>query len=150
MGSARLGSALGANGIRHTMRHHDLVRLERELAIQLPRQYRDFMVAYPFSRSSWAGDLGTPDDVDLLLDLNREKRQLSSSVASGDVFFIGSDGKEADYFIRLSDPACGVSAYDTGTHQVSARAKTFDDWLSQLRVANESDAISQRAIRKWW
>jgi hypothetical protein len=60
------------------MRHHDLVRLERELAIQLPRQYRDFIVDYPFSRRSWACDLGTPDDVDLLLDLNREKRELPS------------------------------------------------------------------------
>jgi hypothetical protein len=64
------------------------VRLERELAIHLPRQYREFMIAYPFPRSSWAGDFGTPDDVDLLLDLNREKRQLPSSVLSGDAFFI--------------------------------------------------------------
>jgi hypothetical protein len=132
------------------MRHHDLVRLERELAIQLARQYREFMVAYPFSRSSWAGDLGTPDDVDLLLDLNREKRELPASVTSGDVYFIGSDGKGADYFIRLSDPACGAAAYDIGTHQVSILAKVFDDWLSQLRAANETDAISQRAFRKWW
>jgi len=78
------------------MRQQDLARLERELAIRLPRQYRDFMIAYPFSRSSWAGDLGTPDDVDLLLDLNRE------------------------------------------------------DWLSQLRLANEANAVSQGGIRKWW
>jgi hypothetical protein len=132
------------------MREHDLVRLERGFAIHLPRQYREFMVAYPFSRTSWAGDLGTPDDVDLLLDLNREKRQLPPSVAPGDVFFIGSDGKGADYFIRLSDAACGVAAYDTGTHQVSTLAKTFDDWLSQLRATNDGDAISQRAKRKWW
>jgi hypothetical protein len=40
---------------QHKMRQDDLVRLERELAIQLPRQYRDFMVAYPFSRSSMGG-----------------------------------------------------------------------------------------------
>jgi hypothetical protein len=135
---------------RVIMREHDLVRLERELAIHLPRQYREFMIAYPFPRSSWAGDFGTPDDVDLLLDLNREKRQLPSSVLSGDAFFIGSDGKEADYFIRLSDLSCGVAVYDTGTHQVSTLAKTFEDCLSQLRVANEADTISQRAVRKWW
>jgi hypothetical protein len=125
------------------MRQHDLVRLERELAIRLPRQYHDFMVAYPFSRSSWAGDLATPDDVKLLLDLNREKRELSAGVSSDEVFFIGSDGKGADYFVRLSDPACGVAAYDTGTHQVSIQAKTFEDWLSQLRLANEANAVSQ-------
>ncbi len=132
------------------MRQHDLVRLERELAIELPRQYRDFMVSYPFSQSSWAGDLATPDDVDLLLELNREKRELPSGLSSGDVFFIGSDGKGADYFVRLSDPAGGVAAYDTGTHQVSILAKTFEDWLSQLRVADEADVISQRTVRKWW
>jgi hypothetical protein len=133
------------------MRQYDLTRLERELAIELPRQYPDFMVAYPFSRSSWAGDLDTPDDVDLLLDLNRQKRELPSGVTSGDVFFIGSDGKGgADYFIRLSDPACGVAAYDSGTHQVSILAKTFEDWLSQLRVVNETDTISRRVVRKWW
>ncbi len=132
------------------MRQSDLVRLERELAIQLPRQYRDFMVAYPFSRRSWAGDLGTPDDVDLLLDLNREKRELPSGMDSGDVFFIGSDGKGSDYFVRLSDPACGIAAYDTATHQVPILAKTFEDWVSQLRLVNEGDAISQGTVRQWW
>jgi hypothetical protein len=131
------------------MREHDLVRLERELAIHLPRQYREFIVAYPFSRRSWAGDLGTPDDVDLLLDLNREKRELPSTL-TGDVFFIGSDGKGVDYFMRLSDPACGVAAYDTGTHKVSAVAKSFNDWLSQLRAGNETETISQGGKRKWW
>ena len=132
------------------MRQQDLARLERELAIRLPRQYRDFMVAYPFSRSSWAGDLGTPDDVDLLLDLNREKRELSRGISSDEVFFIGSDGKGADYFVQLSDPACGVAAYDTSTHQVSIQTKTFEDWLSQLRLANEANAVSQGGVRKWW
>ena len=132
------------------MREGDLARLERELAIRLPRQYRECMVAYPFSRISWAGDLATPDDVDLLLDLNREKRELPPTLTPRDVFFIGSDGKGVDYFISLSDPACGVTAYDTGTHKVSALAKSFDDWLSQLRAENETESISHGGKRKWW
>ena len=132
------------------MREHDLKRVERELRIELPRKYREFMLAYPFSSCSWAGDLATPDDPDLLIDLNREVRELPPGIRLTDVVFIGSDGRETDYFIRLADAWSGVEAYHLGTHRVTTLAKTFDDWISQLTVANQADATAHQRTRKWW
>lgn len=130
------------------MREHALAKLERELGIELPSSYRQCMLAYPFARDSWPGDLGTPDDPALILDMNREPRTLPPSF-SRDVFFIGSDGRGTDYFIRLSDPRCGVWAYDCGAHQTEDLTKTFDEWLSRLQ-ANEGATPAGNTRRRWW
>lgn len=132
------------------MREHNLKRIERELRIDLPAKYRDFMLAYPFSRYSWAGDLAMPNDADLLLDLNREARESHSGSSLGDVFVIGSDGGSTDYFIRLTDIFCGVQAYNEATHQVTTMASTFDDWLSQLAIQNQAHAQEKSYGKKWW
>jgi SMI1 / KNR4 family (SUKH-1) len=90
------------------MRERDLKRIEHELGVALPARYREFMLAYPFPKYSWAGDLAMPEDVDLLLDLNHEARKSDSDRSLANVFVIGSDGGRTDYFIRLADTLCGV------------------------------------------
>ncbi len=132
------------------MREHDLKRIERELKINLPAKYRDFMLAYPFPRNSWAGDLATPDDADLLLDLNHEARTSEAGSSLDDAFVIGSDGGSTEYFIRLADAFCSVQAYNETTSQVTAVATTFDDWLSQLVVQNQAQAQEKPYVKKWW
>jgi len=129
------------------MREYALSRIEQDLAVTLPRRYRELMLAYPFAADSWAGDLAMPDDPDLLLEMNREHRELPADITA-DVFFIGSDGRGTDYFVRLSDPWCGVASYDTATHKTVELTKSFDEWLSRLRSADEAPPRPDR--RRWW
>jgi hypothetical protein len=94
----------------------DLDRIEHELHIALPVDYRRTMEAYPFARNSFSEGM-LLDDVDVLIrwnsgDPNRSIDGRNQALTFRDHFKIGSDGGELSFFLKYTGSPNPIYCYD--------------------------------------
>jgi hypothetical protein len=122
----------------------DLHRIETELTIQLPAEYRTVMVAFPirFERGNSRSLLW--DDADSLIRQNQELRTLKKSAWPPHFFFIGGD-VECSSVLDLRQSPCRVVEVDhwdtTGYGEPYSDALSFTDWLNLYLDDYQKDGI---------
>jgi hypothetical protein len=136
----------------------DLSRIERDLDIQLPDEYRRVMLAYPFGSSSFAQDCELPDDPDRVIETNRLLRRegFFGQPWSESRFSFGSDGSGNEYFLDLKRSPSPVFLADHEGSDVEVEASDFASWVQER--AREYDAWERddrlkeqrRMSRRWW
>lgn len=133
------------------MNGEELAHLERDLGIALPREYKEAVLSFPVPACRGNSDTELWDDVNAILELNRELR----AGASGGVppwpehmFALGHGGDGSPTALDLRDPRapvwwvekCWLESPGSGPI-----GKSFSEWLQQyiedLRSDLESDGI---------
>jgi hypothetical protein len=125
----------------------DLQRLERELKISLPSEYRTLMTAYPFPEDSFSADCLLPDNADRLLELSRDLQKLPPHS-----FVIGDDSADETYFLDVSLEHSPVYVFDVQTGEARERFASLDAYVQHCRKTDEdlrryADRVEKR---KWW
>src|SRR5437867_2513021 len=90
------GRAVRALGIK-PMTPSDIQRIEQELDIILPSDYKALLEGYPFPANTYISDYLLLGDADVLIAAARVFTWLPPNS-----FVIGRDGSESTYFIDLS------------------------------------------------
>ncbi len=125
----------------------ELERIERELGISLPSDYKSLMTNYPFPADSFTADCLLPNRAARLLEIAGERRKLPPKS-----FIIGDDSADQTYFLNASLEHSPVYCFDVPSGTVSQR---FADLSAYVRHCEQTDAevrhYAQRAEkRKWW
>jgi hypothetical protein len=136
----------------------DLDRIERELGIRLPGEYRALILTYPMALGASGPDYELLDDPAELVAVNRRFREQGffGLPWPAHFFCFGGDGSGNEYYLDLrKDPSPVYFADHEGT-LYSEQWPSLDAWLAErLREQAEWEAEArQRAERKahkrWW
>ena len=129
------------------MTNTDLQRIERELRITLPADYRALMLAYPFPPDSFSAECLLPDSADRLLELAGARENLPPHS-----FIIGDDGGEETYFIDVSRQPSPVYVFQLETGKVKEEAAGLDAYVQKCRDADDEIRRDQAemARKRWW
>ena len=129
------------------MKSSDLQRLERELSISLPNDYKSLMTVYPFPADSFSADCLLPDSADRLLEISKIPQKLPRNS-----FIIGDNSAEETYFIDISREHSPVYTLDAQTCRVAEKATNLDAYIEYCRKTDEGLRRSARRVenRKWW
>src|SRR5919106_6101420 len=113
------------------MTQDDLSKIERELNIRLPEEYRRVMVDYPFASSSFAQDCELPDDPDRVIESNRQLRRegFFGQPWPQSRFSFGGDGSGNEYYLDLKQSPSPVFLADHEGSDVEVEAPDFGSWV---------------------
>jgi hypothetical protein len=94
----------------------ELDRIEHELQIQLPADYRQAMEAYPFARDSFSAEM-LMDNAEVLIRWNSGNKDRpidnqNESLTFRDYFMIGSDGSELKFYLKYTGSPNPIYCYD--------------------------------------
>jgi hypothetical protein len=125
----------------------DLQRIERELSIGLPADYKSLMMAYPFAPDSFSADCLLPNSADRLLEIAKGRPKLPPHS-----FIIGDDSDDETYFLDVSRVHSPVFVFAVSSGEVSEQ---FPDLGAYVEHCKKTDAeLRQYAKRvenrKWW
>lgn len=106
-------------------------KIEKDLEISLPNDYKKNLVNFPFPKGSYASDLFA-NDVDFILEVNKMDW---SHVDFGSIkpFFIGTDGGEETYFINTLDNKSPVYSYSIETNKYSKIYDSVNDFIIEIK-----------------
>lgn len=129
------------------MTNSDLQRIENELGIKLPADYRSLMLAYPFPPESFSAEQLLPDSAATLLQLAGGSENLPPHS-----FIIGDDGGVETYFIDVSRQRSPVYVFQLETGKVQEEAPSLDAYVQKCRDTEDEIRRDQAlmAKRKWW
>ncbi|HTL59033.1 MAG TPA: SMI1/KNR4 family protein [Candidatus Limnocylindrales bacterium] len=129
------------------MTEADFQRIEEELAIKLPKNYKALMANYPFAPDSFTEEFLLPNSVE----------GLPGSAAAGiklppSSFIIGTDGGEQVYFIDWSKESSPVYVFELETGRTKEEAPSLDAYVEKCRdmgleIKRDEE---ERARKKWW
>jgi len=125
----------------------DFERLERELKISLPNDYKRLMAAYPFPEDSFSADCLMPDNPDRLLEISRDRNKLPPHG-----FIIGDDSEYETYFLDTSREFSPVFAFDEQSGKVRERFPNLDAYVQHCEKTDKQiNRYAKRTEnRKWW
>ena len=125
----------------------DLQRLERELTISLPTDYRTLITAYPFPADSFSADCLLPDSADRLLELSSARQKLPPHS-----LIIGDDGADETCFLDASREHSPVYVLDVESGKVRERFASLDGYVQHCRKTDEEVSRYAKRVenRKWW
>ena len=135
------------------MNKSELTKIEKELNISLPAYYKDIMLNYPFSEESFANEFLLPNDIEHVIEMNKENELVDKSE---NPFFVGSDGGEEYYFIKTKSINSSVYVFDLEKGKHSMKADSFQVYLNQIDEtlkeieADEKAEIERKKNKKWW
>lgn len=111
----------------------DLDRIERELAIALPSEYREVMAAFPVRSCAGNSDRDLWDDADELIRWNRSLREGENGVPPWPqrMFSLGSAGASSSYAIDVE----------------ADRAPVW--WLDRWRFDAKGSGVVSPAFAAW-
>ena|ERR1041384_8001648 len=129
------------------MTESDIQRIEKELGITLPDDYKAFMRSYPFQSDSIASE-NIMDDANWLIEATGTRHRLFPP----HTFIIGTDGGESTYFLDLSRQPSPVFNFDLETRGITEESPDLQAFVNKCR---ESEAEVRRdeeemERRKWW
>jgi len=139
--------ALGREAL-HAMTALDFHRLESELNISLPSDYRNIMAAYCFPEGSITADFLLRNSVDELLAISAKGKNLPAHS-----FIIGQDDEEGEaYFIDASREHSPVYVLSIGSNKVTERFSCLEAYVQFCRKTDEKWSRYGEKIenRKWW
>lgn len=134
------------------MTDNDLDRIERELGIRLPVDYREIMRAYPFGPGTHAAEFGLPDDADGLITANRGP----GPHGFAGYFRIGSDGGEEEYYIDLHRIRSPVYRYALETSERTIVSDDLNQYVQRCMAIEAEIEEDERELRRrregrtWW
>lgn len=140
------------------MTSYDLDRVERELGVRLPSDYRALVLTYPVGLGKSGPDYELLDDPGQLIAANRLLREegFFGSPWPAHFFSFGGDGFGNEYYLDLRREPSPVYFADHEGAIDSEQWPTLEAWLAErLREKAEWEAETrQRAERKttrrWW
>lgn len=125
------------------MTDSDLQRIERELSLTLPADYKSLMLSYPFPPNSFTAECMLPDNAGRLLESagGRDNPPPGS-------FIIGNDGGEETYFIDASRQGAPVFVFDLETGEVKEYAPTLEAYIQRCKDINADIRRDQEEMAK--
>ena len=141
------------------MSENDFLRIERELNLRLPKDYRELMLNYPFSKDSLSADDLLPNDPEVLITHNQVSdlhslMAMSSnpSVPLGNYFSIGSDSSEESYWIDVTSPKSPVYKFALECCDLTIKAANLEEYVKQCwhieeEIKKDEEYMSRR---RWW
>ena len=125
------------------MRDNELRRIETELGISLPGDYRSIMVDYPIRRERGSSSGLLDDDVDTLIEANRHLHEPHEGKHRHEAwpdqyFYIGGDS-ERSFLLDVSNPKASrvyVAKHgnpDSVTIQAETLGDLVEDYVQRLR-----------------
>jgi hypothetical protein len=141
------------------MTPEDIARIEAELEVRLPADYRALMQAYPFPPDSFTAEFVMPNDATRLIETNRERSTQSlppydrgATMPSSSYFEIGGDGGEESYLIDLAQHQSPVYVYDLETDELREAASDLRSFVKQCAATDEMIRQDEEfTVRKeWW
>jgi hypothetical protein len=129
------------------MTDSDLQRIERELSLKLPADYRSLMLSYPFPPDSFTAENMLPDNAARLLESAGGRDNLPPRS-----FIIGNDGGEEIYFIDTSRQQSPVFVFDLETGEIKEYAPTLEAYIQKCRDTDAQILRDEEAMakKKWW
>jgi hypothetical protein len=119
-------------GIRMT--DIDLDRIERQLDVTLPAEYRRMMLNFPIPVSTGQTDSALWDSVDSLIRMNQEYRRGFGGAQPWpkNYLFIGDDGTACPYLVDLTQNPSPVLHLEHGNPKiVLGHWRDVDEWMKQ-------------------
>jgi cell wall assembly regulator SMI1 len=135
-----------------------LDRVERELGIRLPNDYRALVLTYPTGLGSSGPDYELLDDPEQLITTNRYLREngFFDMPWPAHFFSFGGDGSGNEYYLDLRQEPSPVYFADHEGTLYSEQWPSLEAWLAE-RIKEQSEweeEERQRAARKagkrWW
>lgn len=136
------------------MTEQDLMRIERELDIHLPDDYRKAVLNYPIRADRGTSDSWLYDNAEALVKLNREYRNGFSGLPPWPAhYFIVGETDCMPYFVDLTKSPSPVFSADRGNLKwVSTEAESLPAWvnalLKEMRENGEDPDAKQRFNEK--
>ena len=129
------------------MTSSDFERLEKELKISLPSDYKRLMTAYAFPADSFSADCLLPDSADRLLEISSDQNKLPPRS-----FIIGDDSEYETYFLDTSREHSAVYAFDEQNGKVRERFPNLEAYVQHCKKTDEEINRYAKRIenRKWW
>lgn len=130
------------------MNKYDLNKIEDDLNIKLPNFYKQTMLHYPFPNDSFAEEL-LMNNADMVIEQNQD-----SNFAKGK-FFIGHDGGEERYFLKLNNDE-KVYVWDLELNKERIESNTWKDYLKNVQdvldeiIEDERNMKEIKKNKKWW
>ena len=122
------------------MTEGDISRIERELGIVLPPDYKDVIRNYPIRADRGTSDSVLFDEPSAIIELNRSYSAGSAGLPAWprSYFFIGNDGAASCYFLDLTKSPSPVFFADHGNiEEIRTEAPTLrafmDNYIAGLR-----------------
>ena len=134
----------------------DIRRIEKELSVNLPEDYQQLLINYPFAEDSFATTCMVIRDAEALIDVNRSHtthflihHREGRWVPQKNHFMIGNDGGEEQYYLDLDDSECTVFRFDLETGELSTYAKGIADFKAKInQVDREVEEDEKRAAER--
>jgi hypothetical protein len=137
---------------------NDLDRIERELGIRLPSDYRALVLTYPVGLGASGLDYELLDDAGQLIAINRLFREQGFFELPWPAHFysFGGDGNGNEYYLDLRKEPSAVYFADHEGSLYSEQWPSLEAWLTERRQeqAEWQEEARRRAARKaskrWW
>lgn len=132
------------------MTEQDLMRIERELDIHLPDDYRKAVLNYPIRADRGTSDSWLFDDAEALVELNAEYRQGFGELPPWPAhYFIVGETDCMPYFVDLTKSPSPVFSADHGNLQsLSTEAETLSAWVEAFLKEMRDDGGNPDAERR--
>ncbi|QEN07311.1 hypothetical protein EXM22_04650 [Oceanispirochaeta crateris] len=130
------------------MNKSDILKIENNLKMKLPKFYKDTILNYPFERGSFAEEFMLLNKLETLLELNVDQKHLEEK------FYIGSDGGEELYSIKYCDDS--VYLYDLDLNEERLYTKDWKSFLDKIDMTIKEIKEDERLMKerkenkKWW
>ncbi len=140
------------------MTSDDLDRVERELSLRLPGDYRALVLAYPAGLGASGPDYELLDDPDQLIAVNRglRERGFFGLPWPAHFFSFGGDGSGNEYCLDIRrDPSPVWFADHEGTIYTE-EWPSLEAWLAERKQeqieweADERRRAERKAGKRWW
>jgi cell wall assembly regulator SMI1 len=140
------------------MTSDDLDRIERELGIRLPSDYRALVLTYPAGLGASGPDYELLDDASQLIALNRLFREQGFFDLPWPPHFysFGGDGNGNEYYLDLRKEPSAVYFADHEGSLYSEQWPSLEAWLTERRQEQaewEEEArrrATRKATKRWW
>lgn len=136
----------------------DLDRIERELIVRLPGNYRALVLTYPLGLGPSGPDYELLDDPGQLITVNREYREngFFGMPWPAHFFSFGGDGSGNAYYLDLRKEPSPVYFADHEGSLYSEQWPSLELWLGE-RIKEQAEfeeeerrRAERRAQRRWW
>jgi cell wall assembly regulator SMI1 len=136
----------------------DLDRIEHELGIRLPSEYRALALTYPLGRGPSGPDYELLDDANQIIAINRLFREQGffGMPWPPHFFTFGGDGSGNEYYLDLRKEPSPVYFADHENILAGGEWPSLEAWLAE-RVAEqaaweaeERQQAARKANKRWW
>jgi hypothetical protein len=133
------------------MTEQDISKIERELAVTLPADYKAAVQNYPVRADYGTDDSVLFDDAEAVIDQNRRYRAGFAGLPPwpSHYFFIGDDGAASCYLLDLSKSPAPVLFADHGNiDDIRTEATAVEDWVTRYLADLRADGVDPDAAAR--